>query len=92
LESTKLLIIVLRALSILTIWYLVVIPILSKILKKFVQKSKLKYSKEVDEIINLFPLLKETFIIGWQNSRNERLLNKVKHFLVYLILTILTKE
>lgn len=92
LESTRLLIIIIRALSILAIWYLIVIPILSKILKKFVQKSKSKYSEEVDEIINLFPLFKETFITGWQYSRNERLLNKVKYFLVFLILTFLTKE
>lgn len=91
-RTGKLTFMILRSLLILFIWYLFLLPFFAKQLRKFLTKSKTKYSSDIDDIIRLFPSMKKLLFESWQRGKGKNVLFRIKHFLVYFILIFLTQE
>ena len=70
-----------RSVLITFIWYTVLSPIAKKLFLKFVTKRKLKYSKDLDEIISMFPEFKKIVNTCWKDSGDKKGLKRLRYFL-----------
>jgi len=80
-----------RSIIITFIWYMLIAPIVKKIFQKFVAKGKSEYSKDLEEIISMFPRFKEIVSYCWKKSENEKGFKRIRLFLstsfYYLLLS-----
>ncbi|MCX8011357.1 MAG: hypothetical protein N3A61_09405, partial [Ignavibacteria bacterium] len=91
-KLSQILIMILRAVSILIIWYYFISPILLKIVKVFLKKKQNSYSKEVQEAIELFPHFKVVINYVWSSVAEFKGYTKLKRFLSHtLALLLFTK-
>jgi len=70
-----------RSLIITFIWFVVVAPIVKKIFQKFLAKRKSEYSRDLEEIISMFPLFKEVVNYCWKLSNDKKGIRRVRYFL-----------
>ena len=70
-----------RSVLITFIWYTMVAPIFKKLFQKFVTKRKSQYSKDLDEIILMFPQFRNIVNYCWKNSVNKKGLKRLRYFL-----------
>ena len=80
-----------RALAITIIWYGLLAPIVKKYFQKFVAKRKSEYSKDLEEIMSMFPKFKETVNYCWKLSIDKKGYKRIRSFLstsfYYLLLS-----
>ncbi|MEJ2105390.1 MAG: hypothetical protein P8X47_12565, partial [Ignavibacteriaceae bacterium] len=80
-----------RAMAITFLWYVLLAPLAMKLFQKFVAKRKSKYSKDVEEIISMFPKFRKIVNYCWQLSDNKNGLKRISYFLstsfYYLLLS-----
>ena len=80
-----------RSLIITFVWYILLAPVAKKLFKNFVAKRKSAYSKELEEIISVFPKFKEIVNYCWQLSSGKKGYKRIRHFLsttfYYLLLS-----
>ncbi len=80
-----------RALMITFIWYYLLAPFFKKLFQKFAAKRKSVYSKEIEEIMSMFPQFKKIVNFCWKNSKNKKGLKRIRYFLstsfYYLLLS-----
>lgn len=89
----KLLIMVIRAVMILYIWFSFLSPVVYKSFRKFLEKKKSTYAEQVTHVINSFPHFKTIFELSWDNSSSEKYIKRIKKFITLLvILTLLPGE
>ncbi len=79
--TASVLIMIVRSLVITFVWYVIVAPIIKKYFKKFVAGRKSEYSKDLDEIISMFPQFREIVNYCWKNSVHKRGLGRIRTFL-----------
>ena len=91
-DSSNLLFMIIRVLLIITIWYLVLLPLITKLLQRLLKKSKMKYASDVDEIIESLPIIKYEFLQIWDLSRNKGVTKRLKYFLTYFLRNIIVKK
>lgn len=90
LSKNSLLIMIVRAILIMLIWFSFLSPILTKLIKKLLHKSKNEYSSEITQIINHFQFYKSVAAQVWKLSSNYRGVRRINYFLTALIVNILT--
>ena len=89
----NLLIMIIRAIMILYLWFTFLSPIIYKSFRKFLDKKKSTYAEQVAGIINSFPHFKSIFELSWHNSSEEKFIKRIKKFITLLIiLTLLPGE
>lgn len=80
-----------RALMITFIWYYLLAPYVKKLFQKFVVKRQSEYSKDLEEIISMFPQFKKIVNYCWKISSTKRGLKRIRYFLstsfYYLLLS-----
>ena len=74
-----------RAVIIITLWYFLVAPLLIGIFSKIIAKQKSRHLEEIDNILQLFPVLKETAVLSWNDSKTFRGIKKIKIFIFNLV-------
>jgi hypothetical protein len=77
---------IIRAIIILTLWYFLLSPLLRKILTKILSKHKSERLEEIDDILQFFPILKQIVFFSWNNSKSFRGIKKIKTFIFRVIL------
>jgi hypothetical protein len=89
--AISVIIMLIRAMAITFIWYVLLAPLAMKLFQKFVAKRKSKYSKDVEEIISMFPKFRKIVNYCWQLSDNKNGLKRISYFLstsfYYLLLS-----
>jgi hypothetical protein len=79
-----------RSIMIIGIWYYIIGPFLLKYLRHFLDKKSNKYQSEINDIINIFPILKQVISQTWANTKDVRKLQRVPRFiegiLIYLLI------
>lgn len=78
-----------RSIFITLTWYLVFFPFVKKYFRKFTSDKKRIYTKEVDEILKLFPEFKKILFFCWSNSSNQKGIRRIYSFIsdsFYLLL------
>lgn len=56
-------------LSAILIWYMLIGPLFTKVIQKFLHKKQSRYSDEVLKILSFLPVLRNLTTIAWQKSR-----------------------
>ena len=91
LASLDIIIMLIRSIILTVLWYALLAPIVRKMFQKFISGKKSFYSKEIDEILNLFPQFKKIVGFTWKESQSLKGLKRIKHFLstsfYYLLLS-----
>jgi hypothetical protein len=77
-----------RAIIIILIWYFYLAPLLIKYSKMFLKKQQNIYAEEVEEIITLFPYVKNILSHCWIKSSEHKGFQKYRQFIRYSIITI----
>lgn len=91
-QSINILIMIIRAVTILMIWYSLLLPLVTRFLKKVLNKNKMKYSNDIEEIMNVFPQLKSIYLTSWNEAKKKGKAQRIKYFLVFLIVFLLYTE
>jgi len=74
-----------RTLFILFIWFVVVGPMLLKLVNKFLAEKKIGLSKDIEHIFDLFPYLRSIIKIAWEEAKEFSYLKRWKEFLTRTI-------
>ncbi len=74
-------IMLLRSVLIITIWFALAAPIVKKVFQKFLANKKSKYLDEINEIIEMFPTFRKVVSYCWKNSLHKKGLTRIKYFL-----------
>lgn len=88
-DVSDIIIMIVRAIIIITLWYFLVSPLLLKILSKIISKHRIKHLNELENIIRFFPLLKQVVALSWKDSKRYGGIKRVKVFTFQAILYIL---
>ncbi len=91
-KAYEIIIMTLRAIVIMILWYTLLAPLLLKLFKRYVSKKQTVYSTEINKIISVFPHLRSIAVYSWKISSSEKSLRKIKSFIIYLIAFILLTE
>ncbi len=75
----------LRTLLILFLWFVVVGPILIKLLNKYLFKKQKGLSKDIEHIFDLFPYLRSIIYMAWKEAGEFSYLKRWKEFLTRTI-------
>lgn len=79
-----------RSIMIMGIWYYLLAPFLLKYLRQFLDKKSLTYQTEINNIINIFPAVKQVIAHTWAETNSTRPLSRIPKFvesiLVYLLI------
>jgi len=90
-NALSVIIMLVRALVITFIWYTIAAPLARKLFEKFVRKRKSEYSRELEEIISMFPKFSEIVNYCWKKSESRKGLKRIRYFLstsfYYLLLS-----
>jgi hypothetical protein len=89
--TISVLIMIIRSLVITLIWFAVFAPIVKNYFQKFITKRKSEYSKDLEEIISMFPKFKEIVNYCWKLSSDKNGYKRIRYFLsssfYYLLLS-----
>jgi hypothetical protein len=72
-------------LSAILVWYLLISPLLTKLIKQVLKKKQGKYNQEVLQVISFLPVLKRLTTLAWQHSKTKKGFNRWYTFFSSLI-------
>jgi hypothetical protein len=87
-QGTAAIIMLLRSVLIMFVWFKIAAPITMKGLNTFIQRKEHVYAQEVQGIINAFPELKYIVRQSWQEGTGLSRGKRLNHFLFHLLLRI----
>lgn len=73
--------IVLRSFLILMIWYLVLGPLLLKLVRNYLKKKESKYQHDISSAMDLFPYFRQIISYTWKETKHLKGYERVKHFI-----------
>ncbi len=88
-EGEKIIVMLVRVISVLLIWYLLLLPIVTKFLNKLLKKTELKYKTEIESIILDFSSMKNLVFESWKMSRKSGKVKRFVNFFFYIIVFII---
>lgn len=83
---------IIRSLLIVFVWFTFVAPLILKFFKRLIDKKRIIYSSEIDEIISLFPHLRTIINESWKISATQKGLNRLKAFLSYAFVLLILAD
>ena len=89
-DVSDIIIMIVRAIIIITFWYFLVSPLLLIFLSRLISKHRIKHLNELDNILQFFPLLKQVVALSWKDSKSHRGIKRIKIFTFQAILHTLT--
>jgi hypothetical protein len=76
--------------SAILLWFMVISPLLTKAMQRFLHKNESRYSDEVLRTLSFLPVLKQLTGLAWQQSKLHKGANRLYFFFVSLIHATLT--
>ncbi|HGY56516.1 MAG TPA: hypothetical protein ENK44_12475 [Caldithrix abyssi] len=89
-QGAAALIMVVRSVMIMTIWYFLLGPFLLKRLRSFLAQKETAYSADVESIMTLLPVFRSLVKGSWQESAGENRYRRFNRFIFLLIARVLT--
>jgi len=86
------LIVVLRTIIVLLVWYFIVAPLLMKGIRRKLKNKETGYGRDIRNVLDLFPLLKMHARQLWVHSEGKKGLAWARHFLIAMIVFALNVE
>jgi hypothetical protein len=90
-DAVDIILMVIRAMIIIMLWFFLVSPLLRRLLSKIITKQRIKHLSEIEDILQLFPLLKQVVTFSWNDSKGFRGIKKIKNFIFLVILYTLAE-
>ena len=81
--------VVVRALTVLSVWMLIIRPLGLALFRRFRRRKESFYGQDVAQALGQFPGLRRTAGLAWRHSRNARGFQRWRKFLVELIVRAL---
>lgn len=91
-KKDSLLIMLLRGILLMFIWYKFFSPLLMSGFKKMMNKKRNKYTKEIENVVNVLPLFRSIIIFCWRETSSEKGLKRLHRFFTLSLLNLLTVE
>jgi hypothetical protein len=94
-RAGNVLIMIIRSILILLIWYIFVGPLFSKFIRKLLSQKKKSYGWEIEHTLAMLPIIKKIIIYIWRKSNTKKGINRIKFFLtstIYILLTVEIRE
>jgi hypothetical protein len=88
--ALNILIMLLRSIVIMFIWFAVLSPLVIKILNKIM--SKKQKNSDVIKIMNLFPYFRKILSYVWQLTSTDKGITRIKNFIFYSFILLLSYE
>lgn len=73
--------IVLRSFLVLMLWYLVLGPLLLKLIRNFLSKKESRYQHDITKAMDLFPYFRQIIAITWKDTNHLKGYQRFKHFM-----------
>ncbi len=89
-QGAAALIMVVRSIMIMSLWYFLLGPFLLKRLRAFLAKKKTVYATDVEGIMALLPVFRSLVKGSWQESAGENRYGRLNRFVFLLIARVLT--
>ena len=74
-----------RTIAVMLIWYMLMSPLITKLIRFFLSKKRSVYGDELSNTLSLFPALKQLAVMAWQLSATHKGWNRWQYFLTALI-------
>ncbi|MCX6163396.1 MAG: hypothetical protein NTU73_00795 [Ignavibacteriae bacterium] len=91
-KKDSLLIMLLRGILLMFIWYKFLSPLLMIGFKKVMNKKRNKYTSEIENVVNVLPLFKSIINFCWKETSNEKGSKRLHRFFTLSLLNLLTVE
>ena len=73
--------IMLRSFLILMIWYLIIGPLLLKLIRKYLNKKESQYKEDITNAMDLFPYFRQIISITWKETKHLKGYTRFKYFM-----------
>ena len=90
--ALKAVIMIIRSIVIMIIWYLIAGPFFLKIYKNYINKYGSKYSRDINSTLQVLPAAKSIVIHSWKYSKKYSNIRRIKHFILTTLFNILVIE
>lgn len=91
-QGQKAIIMIVRSVVIMLIWYLILGPFFRKLYFKYLKSKEGKYASEIDASLAFMPVLRTIVARSWSASSSYSGYKRLKRFSVLLIFTLFTVE
>lgn len=88
----EIVIMLVRSVVIISLWYFVISPFLLKLINKYLRKKESQYSKEILQMIGLFPYFRKAVSASWKFSSSEKGIRRLNIFASELLALILLHD
>ncbi len=68
-----------------TLWYILINPLLTKLILFALQKNKSRYTQQINETLSFLPVMQELTAIAWKKSAEAKIPNRLFYFIFLLI-------
>lgn len=85
-------ILILRALCVLVLWYGIISPIIMELIKGYLSKRKAGSEAELAKVMNLLPHLRGVSKIAWEESNQKKGLSRLSEFMSRMIVYSISLE
>ena len=87
----NILVMFIRSIVITILWFLLITPIATKFLQKYLNNKKSVHSIDLENIVELLPYMKAVVNYSWGCSKTAKGFSKIKTFFSYIFVIILNK-
>ena len=87
----NILVMFIRSIVITILWFLLITPIATKFLQKYLNNKKSVHSIDLENIVELLPYMKAVVNYSWRCSKTAKGFSKIKTFFSYIFVIILNK-
>lgn len=91
-KKDSLIIMLIRGVLLMFLWYKFLSPVLLSLFKKLINKKRNRYTKEVEDVVNILPLIKSIIYNCWKKSSTGKGLKRLHRFFTLSLLNLLTFE
>jgi hypothetical protein len=85
-------IMIIRSIIIMLLWYFFIAPYAEIFVKNILNKKRIKYSTEVENIFNLLPEIGALVKYSWEEATKKRGVGRIKLFISYIFVIILRED
>lgn len=90
--GSQMIIMILRSLLITFFWFYLIAPLVIKLFMKFINRSKMKYSEDVNKVIEILPNLKAVVKSSFSKSGSYKGLKRIKEFISSVLAFVILSE
>ncbi|MBN1302422.1 MAG: hypothetical protein JW995_14490 [Melioribacteraceae bacterium] len=83
--SGKIIYIIIRAITVLLIWFKIISPLIMKWFSNYLKKKKSAYGLEIDKVFMFLPKLRGIVVASWDVTSDQKYLRRINKFLILVI-------